>query len=81
MGYPEITGENYEELNERMDRYLAEFNDSGVENVTSTSAENYSVIMLEFADDTNMDSAMVKLNTQLDAVKSAVGNAVAVNDQ
>lgn len=45
---------------------------SGVENVTSTSAENYSVIMLEFADDTNMDSAMVKLNTQLEAVKSSL---------
>ena len=39
MGYPEITGENYEELNERMDRYLAEFNDSGVENVTIEGME------------------------------------------
>lgn len=39
MGYPEITGENYAELNERMDRYLAEFNDSGVENVTVEGME------------------------------------------
>ena len=45
---------------------------SGVENVTSVSAENYSMITLEFADDMNMDSAMVKLNTQLDAAKSSL---------
>lgn len=43
---------------------------SGVENVTSTSAENYSMVMLEFEDDMNMDSALVKVNTQLDVVKS-----------
>ncbi len=35
---------------------------SNVENVTSSSAENYSMIMLEFTDDTDMDSAMVKVN-------------------
>ncbi|MCD8190651.1 MAG: efflux RND transporter permease subunit [Clostridiales bacterium] len=35
---------------------------SNVENVTSSSAENYSMIMLEFEDDTDMDSAMVKVN-------------------
>ena len=34
MGYPEITGENYDELKERMDKYMEEFNASGVENVT-----------------------------------------------
>lgn len=43
---------------------------SGVENVTSTSAENYSLVMLEFSDDTNMDSAMVKINTALEEAKS-----------
>lgn len=35
---------------------------SDVENVTSSSAENYSMVMLEFEDDTDMDSAMVKVN-------------------
>ncbi|MCD7886061.1 MAG: efflux RND transporter permease subunit [Clostridiales bacterium] len=35
---------------------------SNVENVTSSSAENYSMVMLEFEDDTDMDSAMVKVN-------------------
>jgi len=39
---------------------------NGVESVTSTSSENYSMVMLEFAEDTNMDSAMVKVTTQLD---------------
>lgn len=45
---------------------------SGVENVTSVSAENYSMITLEFDDDMNMDSAMVKLNTQLETAKSSL---------
>ena len=38
---------------------------NGVENVTSTSNENYSMVMLEFAEDTNMDSAMVKVSAQI----------------
>lgn len=41
---------------------------SNVKTVTSTSAENYSMVMLEFEDDTDMDSAMVKVNTALQAV-------------
>lgn len=39
---------------------------NGVENVTSTSSENYSMIVLEFEEDMNMDSAMVKLSTAID---------------
>lgn len=38
---------------------------TGVENITSVSAENYSMITLEFVEDTNMDSAMVKVTAQL----------------
>lgn len=34
MGYPEITAENYGELTERMEKYLAEFHENGVENIT-----------------------------------------------
>ncbi len=45
---------------------------SGVENVTSSSAENYSMIMLEFEDDTDMDSAMVKVDAALQDVESAL---------
>ncbi len=33
MGYPEITAENYGELTERMEKYLAEFHENGVENI------------------------------------------------
>lgn len=33
MGYPEIVPENYGELTQRMEKYLAEFNENGVENV------------------------------------------------
>ena len=39
MGYPEITGENYGELTRRMDRYLDEFNENGVENVSIEGLE------------------------------------------
>ncbi|MCC8100113.1 MAG: efflux RND transporter permease subunit [Clostridiales bacterium] len=45
---------------------------SGVENVTSSSAENYSMIMLEFEDDTDMDSAMVKVDSALQDVESSL---------
>ena len=42
---------------------------NGVENVTSVSNENYSIVTLEFQDDMNMDSAMVKLSTAVNEVK------------
>ncbi len=42
---------------------------NGVKNVTSTSSENYSMIMLEFEEDTDMNSSMVRLNSALEAVK------------
>lgn len=34
MGYPEITPENYDELNERMEAYMREFDRSGVDNIS-----------------------------------------------
>ncbi len=40
----------------------------GVKTVTSQSAENYSLIMIEFEDGTNMDSATVDVRSGLDAV-------------
>lgn len=39
MGYPEITAENYTELQERMDKYMDEFNANGVENICIDSAD------------------------------------------
>lgn len=35
---------------------------SGVENITSNSAENYSIVMMEFGADTDMDSALVRVS-------------------
>lgn len=42
---------------------------TGVENITSISAENYSMITLEFVENTNMDSAMVKVTAQLNQLE------------
>lgn len=35
---------------------------SGVENIVSNSAENYSIVMMEFGSDTDMDSALVRVS-------------------
>ncbi|MCQ2508497.1 MAG: efflux RND transporter permease subunit [Dorea sp.] len=45
---------------------------SGVENVISTSNENFSMIMLEFAEGSDMNGAMVRLNSALEQVKDAL---------
>ena len=45
---------------------------SGVKNVYSMSYENYGIVELEFADGTDMDSAMVKVSSALDSVKSTL---------
>ena len=49
---------------------------SGVENITSISNENVSMVMLEFSQDTNMDSAMINLNGQVDLVKGNFDGSV-----
>lgn len=48
----------------------------GIKNVTSISNENASMVMLEFEQDTNMDSAMIELSNSLDMVKSALPDGV-----
>lgn len=45
---------------------------SGVSNVYSTSAENYGMVQLEFEDDTDMDSTLVKVNTALQGVSASL---------
>lgn len=45
---------------------------NGVANVTSTSSENVSTVVLEFDGGTNMDSAMVNLSTAVDQVRGAL---------
>ncbi len=42
---------------------------NGVENIVSQSADNYSMIMLEFSDHTNMDSALVRVSKVVDSAE------------
>lgn len=39
MGYPEITAENYEELDRRIEEYLSEFNTSGLDHISLQDGE------------------------------------------
>ncbi len=49
---------------------------NGVKTVSSTSAENYSMVQLEFEDDTDMDSALVKVFSALDPVEATLPDDV-----
>ncbi len=49
---------------------------SGVKNVTSTSNSNYCLVQLEFEDDTDLDSAMVKVSGQLNQLKDSLPDEV-----
>lgn len=40
-----------------------------IKNITSTSSENYSMVMMEFSDDANMDSITVDIRGNIDKVK------------
>ncbi len=42
----------------------------GVSKITATSAENYSLLLMQFTDDTDMDSALVQVSNKLDQAKS-----------
>ncbi|MCI8992369.1 MAG: hypothetical protein HFG80_06530 [Eubacterium sp.] len=67
--YPGATPEKVEnELTKPIESELGTIN--GIKSVTSSSAENYSMVMLEFEEDTNMDSALVKVNAGLEAVST-----------
>lgn len=46
---------------------------SGVENVTSSSANNYSVVMLEFDEDTDMEAALVRVSESIGSVELPEG--------
>lgn len=48
---------------------------TGVENVISSSAENYSLISLEFSEDMDMDSAMSKVSRAIEALTLPDGAA------
>ena len=49
---------------------------SGIENIDSVSSENSSMIILEFSQDMNMDSAMIDLSGKIDLVKSQLDEEV-----
>ena len=69
--YPGASPEKVEEsVTKPMESALGTI--SGVENVTSTSAENYSMVTLEFAEDTSMDSAMVKVSSAVNQLESSL---------
>ena len=49
---------------------------SGIKNVTSTSNENSSMVLLEFTQGTNMDSVMIEMSGKIDMVKGNLDDAV-----
>lgn len=49
---------------------------SGVSSVTSISSENASIVMLEFEQGTNMDSATIDISNKLDQVKAKFDDGV-----
>ena len=52
------------------------FTVDGVKQITSSSTDNYSMLLLEFEDGTNMDTATVDVRSGLDAVSDAWDDAV-----
>ena len=69
--YPGASPERVEsEVSDVMENALG--NISGVKNVTATSAENYSLLLMEFEDDTDMNSAIVKVSNKVDQTKSSL---------
>jgi len=43
---------------------------NGVKNLSSTSSENYSMVQLEFEDETDMGAALVKVSNAIDGIKT-----------
>lgn len=48
----------------------------GIRNVSSVSSENASIVILEFEQGTNMDSAMIELSSNVDLVSGQMDDAV-----
>lgn len=55
------------DVTEPMENALGTIN--GVENVTSSSSENYGMVMLEFAEDTDMEAALVRVSMAIDSME------------
>ena len=73
--YPGASPEKVEEsVTKPLEQILSTTN--GIENINSVSSENSSMIMLEFNQGINMDSAMIDLSSKIDLVKSKFENEV-----
>lgn len=72
------TGQTPETVEASVSRPLesALYTVDGVKQITSTSTENYSMLLLEFEDGTNMDTATVDVRSGLDAVSDAWSDEV-----
>ncbi|MCQ2545958.1 MAG: efflux RND transporter permease subunit [Clostridia bacterium] len=67
--YPGASAEEVEvQITKPVEKQLATL--SNIKNVTSMSADNYSVVSLEFTDDVNMDGVSVDIRDKLDQIKS-----------
>lgn len=71
-------GANPEKVEESVSKVIEQgmMGISNIENVTSTSAENYSMVLLEFAGDSNMDSVMIEISQELDVLKSVLEDGI-----
>ena len=69
--YPGASPEKVEsEVSEVLESALGTV--AGVSSITSTSAENYSIVQLSFGADTDMNSALVKVSNTLDQNKDSL---------
>ena len=69
--YPGASPERVEsEVSDVMENALGTV--SGVESITATSAENYSLLLMKFAEGTDMNSAMVKTSNKVDQTATSL---------
>ena len=69
--YPGASPEQVEsDVTQPLENSLSTLN--GVKNVTSQSNENYGLVILEYQDDTDMDSAMVKASTAVNQLSDSL---------
>ncbi len=69
--YPGASPERVEsEVSDVMENALGTI--SGVETITSTSAENYNLLLMQFNEGTDMNSALVKVSNKIDQTTSSL---------
>ncbi len=69
--YPGASPERVEsEVSDVMENALGTV--AGVDTITATSAENYSLLLMKFTEDTDMNSALVKVSNKVDQTVSSL---------